>query len=110
MKDIDINTVIVAGCCVLIMLAVAFGCAGIKDAIRDAAPDDEPAALSDYDVQLIKAGGCRLHLTNGDTIDALQVKSATQSGGELTLNYKGTYDTNYRVCIIPVSQIAYISR
>ena len=110
MKDLDINTMVVAGCCVLVMLAVAFGCAGIKGAINDSAPEEEPAALSDYDVQLIKAGACKLHLTNGDVIDALQVKSATQSGGELTLNYKGTYDTNYRTCIIPVSQIVYISR
>lgn len=107
---IDINTAIIAAGCVLIVLAVTFGCAGIKDAVKDTATEEEPAALSDYDVQLIKAGGCKIYLSNGSTIDVVQVKSVTQSGGELTLSYKGTYDTNYRTCIIPVGQIAYILR
>ena len=110
MKNLDINTVIIAAGCVLIVLAVTFGCAGIKDAVKDTATDEEPAALSGYDMQLIKAGGCKIYLSNGSTIDAVQVKSATQSGGELTLSYKSTYDANYRTCIIPVSQITYILR
>ena len=110
MKNLDINTAIIAAGCVLIVLAVVFGCAGIKDAVKDTAIEEEPAALSDYDIQLIKAGGCKIYLSNGSTIDAVQVKSVTQSGGELTLNYKGTYDANYRTCIIPIGQISYILR
>ncbi len=110
MKDIDNGTLIIAGCCVLIMLAVAIGCAGIKGAVDRSAPDDGPAALADNDLVLLKGGGCRVHLTNGDSIDVLTVRSVTQKDGELNLSCKGTYDTNYRTYIIPISQISYISR
>lgn len=88
---------------------VTISCAGIKSAVRDAAPEED-ATLADYDIRLINAGACKLYLTNGSTIDAYQVKSASQLGGELTINCRGTYDTDYRLYVIPIAQIVYISR
>jgi hypothetical protein len=109
-KSRYIAAAIIAAALLISASMVTISCAGVKSAVRDATPEEESATLADYDVQLIKAGACKLHLINGDTIDAYQVKSASQLKGELTINCKGIYDTDYRLYIIPIAQIAYISR
>ena len=71
-KSRYIAAAIVAAALLISAGMVTISCAGVKGAVRDAAPEEESATLADYDIRLINAGACRLHLANGDVIDAYQ--------------------------------------